>query len=426
MRYEQAIAKLFALASRGIRLGVRRMDAALAYRGAPHTNMSCIQVGGTNGKGSVASMVASVLTQAGYRTGLYTSPHLHRWVERIAINGRPMSEREAAQRISDVLTDFAKPSAPETTFFELTTLIAIEAFRDHGCDIVVLEVGLGGRLDATSAITPLACAITRVALDHMNLLGDTLPKIAREKAGILKPAVPVVVGVREPSARRVILDRAHRIGAPVCLVDRDYSFEPEPRGRFCARVGDRRFPGLQVRLRGTHQLENGACAVALLHQLESYSHFRALDALATGLSKTAWPGRMEHLATRPLIVADAAHNLDGCIALAEHVSRLRHKGPRILIFGCMRDKDFRPMLRTLGPHFDQIIYFPPHMPRAATFSMLNRIKNGLRAASAGAALTQAKALAGSDGLVVIAGSIFLVAELRAELLGIRSDPSIRM
>lgn len=426
MNYAEAISALFALSSRGIRLGVRRMDAALEFRGHPEEGMAYVQVGGTNGKGSVASMVANVLTRAGFRTGLYTSPHLHRWVERIRIDGKPMGEREAARRISEVLDAFAQEAAPETTFFELTTLMALEYFRDEQCDIAVLEVGLGGRLDATTAVTPAVTAITRVALDHTNILGDSIEAIAREKAGIIKPGVPLVLGVRDQPARRVISAVARRKQAPYLLADRDFEYLSRGMRSFDVRVGDRSYEGLRLSLPGAHQQQNAATAVAIVDELAHSSRFDARDALKVGLRTTRWPGRVEHVAKAPLTIVDAAHNLDGCRVLADHLASLTTTGKRVLVFGCMRDKDFTSMLRILGPQFDRVIYAPSVIPRSAPFSMLNRARKGARSESVEAALAHAKTLAGDDGLVVIAGSIFVVAAFRAHILGVRSDPAIRM
>lgn len=426
MKYARAIDALFALSSKGIRLGVGRMGEALTYRGDPQHGMAYVQIAGTNGKGSTATMVASVLQRAGYRTGLFTSPHLHRWVERIRVNGRPISEKEAGRRIGDVLAAFEQADAPETTFFELTTLMAIEAFRDHRCDVAVLEVGLGGRLDATTALTPKVTAITRVALDHTGILGNSLTGIAQEKAGIIKPGVPVVVGVAEADTQRVVLDRAREVGAPSLCVARDFDVTAEGNRRFSVRVGARTFSDLTLGLRGPHQRHNAACAAAVLCELERVTDIQATAALDDGLRRVSWPGRVERLGRKPLVVVDAAHNVDGCLALASYLSDVKVSGNKVLVFGCMVDKDVRPMLQTLAPHFDHIIYPPAAMPRAASPSDLCQVQSGRSAASVEAALAAAHDHAAQDGLIVVAGSIFVVAAFRAKILGVRTDPQIRM
>lgn len=427
MRYAEAIEKLFALESRGIRMGVQRMADALEFRGRPDRGQLLVHVAGTNGKGSVATMLAECLRAAGYRTGLFTSPHLHRWVERIRIDGRPLPEREAAARIVEVLRAFDVPGAPETTFFELTTLMGLEAFRDHGCDIAVMEVGLGGRLDATNATTPAATVITRIALDHTRFLGDTLGKIASEKAGIIKPGVPLVCGVRDRVPRRVIVRRADKLGAPVSMAGDDFEVLDNDRG-FAVRIGSRSVGGLRLGLAGGHQRDNAACAVATLDALARGPAGVVVDddAVRTGLRRVRWPARMEWVRGAPDVLFDAAHNLDGCEALAAHLREQPHSGRRVLVFGAMRDKDYTSMLRTLAPCFDRLIYCPPRMRRAASASALSRAVRGVRARGMGDALYRARRAAGADGLVVVAGSIFLVAHARERLLGVRSDPYIRM
>lgn len=424
--YGAAIARLFALESRGIRLGVQRMADALAFRDHPERGMRLVHVAGTNGKGSVATMIAQGLRASGYRTGLFTSPHLHRWVERIAVDGRPLAEAEASRRITEVLDAFAVEGAPETTFFELTTLIALETFRDRGCEVAVMEVGLGGRLDATNATTPLVSTITRVALDHMRLLGDSVGEIAAEKAGILKPGVPVVSGVRSGDARRVIGARARRVGAPLHVAGRDFDWIDRG-GSFDVDFRGTRLSGLRLHLDGDHQRDNAACAVAALHLLRGAGLGRVSDAsIAAGLRSARWPARLERVPGKPAMLFDAAHNVDGCEALARHLQGLPRRGPRVLVFGAMADKDYPGMLRVIGPHFDRVLYAPPPMRRAATVRQLRQAFPGRTTRGLGDALYRARRAAGSDGLVVVAGSIFLVAAARARVLGLASDPLIRM
>ncbi|HEX2678966.1 MAG TPA: folylpolyglutamate synthase/dihydrofolate synthase family protein [Polyangiales bacterium] len=410
-RYEAAIAKLFALQTRGVRMGVDRMRAALRYRGFDAEAMPYVIVAGTNGKGSVSAMLASVLREAGHRTGLFTSPHLHRFTERVRIDGRPIGIAEAARRIEDVLAAFAQPGAPEVTFFELSTLLAVETFRDHGCDLAVLEVGLGGRLDATNAFPAKLSVITRIAFDHQEYLGNTLAKIAAEKAGVIKRGAPVVTGVREPEALRVIAARARRMGAKLRVIDRD--FEPP-------RAGEK----LALGLRGEHQRDNAACAIEALEQLRGLGVRMPRGAVQRGLARVRWPARLERIAGRPSFLLDAAHNPDGAQALARHLDASPRKR-RVLVFGVMRDKDYAAMLATLAPRFDRIVYAAPALPRAATPAELARVQPGARARSVADAIARAKRLAGRSGSVVVAGSIFLVAEARARLLHVPSDPLIR-
>jgi dihydrofolate synthase / folylpolyglutamate synthase len=432
VRYADAIERLFALQSRGIRLGASRMQAGLALRGHPERGQRFVHVAGTNGKGSVSAMVAACLQRAGYRTGLYTSPHLHRYVERVRIDGRPIAEREATRRIVDLLACFDRSGAPETTFFELTTLLALEAFRDHRCDLVVLEVGLGGRLDATNAVTPEVSVITRIALDHTQILGDSLAQIAREKAGIAKRGVPLIVGAREPEALAVIARCARRVRAPLSIIDRDFAVTQHARGdRFDVRVGERVFGGLRTLLPGAHQLDNAACAVAALAALDARGISVPERALRAGLAGVRWPGRLERVRGRPRFLFDAAHNADGCAALARFLREQDARSPRgrarrALIFGVMADKQYASMLRMLAPLCDRVFFSQPKLRRAASAAKLRKVTRGVATRDIADALARAKRAVGPSGEVVIAGSVFVVAEARARVLGLRSDPLIRM
>ena len=241
-RYPEALRWLYGLESRGIKLGLDRIAEAAEIRGHPERALRYVHVAGTNGKGSVSAMVESVLRAAGYRTGQFASPHLQRYVERVRIDGRPISEREAANRIEELRAD---TRLPPLSFFEYTTLLAFEAFRDACCDIVVLEVGLGGRLDSTNIVTPEASVITNISLEHQRILGDTLAKIAREKAGVLKPGVPCIVGARGTSVRRAISARASAVHSPLRWIDHDFESEWHDRS-LSVRVGDRQWTGLRL------------------------------------------------------------------------------------------------------------------------------------------------------------------------------------
>ena len=434
-RYARALAQLYALQSRGMRLGANRMASALALRGNPERGLRFVHVAGTNGKGSVSAMVESMLRAAGYRTGLFTSPHLHRFVERVRIAGRPIGDAEASARVRDLLAASASWGEPESTFFELTTLLALESFRDHRCDVVVLEVGIGGRLDATNVITPEVSVITSIGLEHTEILGKTHAAIAREKAGIIKPGVPVVVGVREPSARRAIVARARALGAPLALIDRDFSATRAPaaaragaRERIAVQCGAETLANLRVALPGAHQLDNAACAVTALLQLRKRGFELPDAALRKGLARVRWPARLERMAPKrgPVFLFDAAHNPDGAHMLAAYLQQHRAPGRRVLIFGAFADKDYAAMIAALRPHADRIVYCPPPVWNAAKSSALRRCAPGVAARDVRDALAQARRLAGTRGEIVVAGSIYLVAAIRARVLQLRSDPPIRM
>jgi len=439
VRYADAITALYALSARGVLSGIERMQAGIAQRGLGRERLHVpfIQVAGTNGKGSVSSMIATALTAAGYRTGLFSSPHLHRFTERFRIDGKPLGTREAAARITELLAWAHSPGAPPVSFFELSTFLAVEAFQAHGCDVAVLEVGVGGRLDATTALPATLSVITRIAFDHMNMLGNSLPEIAAEKAGIIREGIPVIVGTRGVAVQRVIRAQARRLHAPVTLIERDFRAlpsartSPRPRRRAAAdrpvafEVRGQRIAGVRLGLAGEHQHDNAAIAAAALCALESRGLPVPVSAVRRGLADVRWPARLERIDGRPSFLLDAAHNPDGCEALARYLA-CEVRRPRVLIFGVMSDKEYPRMLKSLAPHVEQIVYIEPQIARAATTAELQHCLPGAAAKGARAALSHARRAAGQNGLVVCAGSIFAVAELRASVLGLPSDPLIRM
>ena len=421
-RYREALRWLYGLESHGIKLGLERMQAASEARRHPECGVRYVHVAGTNGKGSVATMVESVLRAAGYRTGQFASPHLQRYVERVRIGGRPISEREAARRIEELRAD---DRLPPLSFFEYTTLLAFEAFRDAKCDIVVLEVGLGGRLDSTNIVTPEASVITNISFEHERILGDTLAKIAREKAGVLKPGIPCVVGARGKSARRAISRRAGVVGAPLRWIDRD--FESCWQGKtLCARVGEHEWTGLRLGLRGDYQADNAACALATLTELEAKGFEVSDEDIRKGLQRAKWPGRLEWHRGRPAFLFDAAHNASGCETLARYLDDLDFPAKVVLLFGAMRDKDHRRMLAAFDGRVDRRIYAAPSIYRSERPERLDKIRKGIVARSTRDAVARAKRAAGPDGLVVAAGSIFLVSEARALVKNVRTDPPIAL
>jgi dihydrofolate synthase/folylpolyglutamate synthase len=421
-RYREALHWLYGLESRGIKLGLDRIAEAAEVRGHPERTTRFVHIAGTNGKGSVATMLESVLRAAGYRTGQFASPHLQRYVERVRIGGRPISEREAADRIEELRADARLPSL---SFFECTTLLAFEAFRDARCDIVVLEVGLGGRLDSTNIVTPDASVITNISLEHERILGDTLAKIACEKAGVLKARVPCVVGARGRTVRRAISARASAVGAPLRWIDRDFESTWNHRS-LTVRVGDQEWTALRLGLRGNYQGDNAACALATLVELGECG-FEVSDAhIRKGLRRAKWPGRLEWHKGHPAFLFDAAHNVSGCETLARYLDDLEFPGRVVLLFGAMGDKDHRHMLAAFDGRVDRRIYTAAEVGRSERPERLAKIREGTVARSVRDAVARAKRAAGPDGLVVAAGSIFLLAEVRGLVKNVPSDPPIAM
>jgi dihydrofolate synthase/folylpolyglutamate synthase len=425
VRYEQAIEYLYALAPRGMSLGLRPIRRALALRGNPERGFLAVHVAGTNGKGSVSAMIASVLSASGLRVGLFTSPHLHRLGERFRIDGRPMPTRELARRTGDLCNFLEQAGTPKLTFFEVCTLLAFEWFRDARCDVAVIEAGIGGRLDSTNVVTPAVSVITSVALDHQDKLGTTLRAIAREKAGIIKAGVPVVTAVSDRGAASVIARRAARLAAPLVLASRA---EARPGRRLRHAVSWReRALSVRIPLAGDYQAQNLGCAVAALAVLEKRGMPITEASLSRGLARVRWPGRLELLKGAPDVLCDAAHNPAAARALSDHVATLAAGYTRkVLLFGVLRDKDYEEMLALLMPHFDACVFATPASPRALLSTDLRARFGGAAFNSVDIALKHAQKRATPRGLVVAAGSIFLMSAVRALVLGLREDPKIAL
>jgi dihydrofolate synthase/folylpolyglutamate synthase len=403
-RLSAVLGDLYARAPRGVRLGLEPMLAACARFGQPERDRAFVHVAGTNGKGSVTAMVESVARAAGLRTGLYTSPHLARFAERIRIDGVPLDDARLVAIVGEVLQ-----REPELSFFEVATLAALLAFREARVDLAVLEVGLGGRLDATNVVpAPRVCAVTRIAFDHMEHLGASLELIAGEKAAIAKPGAPMILGVLPDDLASVIERIARERGAsPVRAAD-----DAEARA-FRQRAS--------LALGGEHQKDNAMLAWAIARAL-------GIDAAtsARGIERATWPGRLERIdgADGPVLF-DAAHNPDGAAALAAALAG-RDRQETALVFGTLADKDWRAMLDVLAPAASVRAYAKPK-GRAATDPMeLARRHAGETFTHAADAFAHARAAVGAEGLVVVCGSISLVGELRAALLGEAADPPVAL
>jgi dihydrofolate synthase/folylpolyglutamate synthase len=366
---DQAIAYLKQLPHTEVKPGLERIQALLERVGNPHERLQAVHIGGTNGKGSVAVMIASVLQRAGYRVGLYTSPHLISYCERIQINGAPIAEDEFAH-IADELMPIADAMADKPTQFEFMTAMAFLYFLRQKIDIAVIEVGLGGRFDATNVITPMVGVLTNVELDHTDLLGETLEQIAWEKAGIAKRGVPLVTGERKPNALEVIARECAAVGAPLIPARQrarrtDFTWEYQEFEVW----GEGK---VRMKLLGGYQRENLNVALEALEVLRQSLKIPH-EALVRGLEQASWPGRFEVVQREPYIILDGAHNPHAARALREDVRRYReryalHKSA--LLFGVLRDKAYQTMAEILFPDFDEIVLVKPDSPRALEPSAL--------------------------------------------------------
>jgi len=419
---------LFSLERLGMKFGLENMARICAALGHPERAFHSVIVAGTNGKGSVAAMTSAALHGAGLRSARYTSPHLERLEERFVIGEREVDSRDlesAADTVRLVVERLVRDRQLESlpTFFECATAIAFELFRRATVDLAVVEVGLGGRLDATNVITPMAAAITSIDFDHQELLGGTLASIAREKAGVIKPGIPVVVGAVPREAAEVILDVCRQSGARFVSAAEHVRVSAElVEGTTVAAVRSTATDLSEVRLAltGRHQADNAAVAVCLLEELRGLGVAVPESAIRAGLTRARWPGRLERTRWRGAeVLLDAAHNPAGARALAGY---LRESGwtQVTLVIGVMRDKDVPGMLAPLVPLAETVICTTPPSPRALPADELSEIARRLASphvlvdavSDPGAAI----AAACRDGAqVVAAGSIFLIGPLRGIL-----------
>ncbi len=420
----------------GMRPGLDTMRAVLERLGHPERDIAAIHIAGTNGKGSTAVFIDSVLRAAGLPCGRYTSPHLVWFNERICINGEPVSN-DIVQAASDEVEAAEKTLPPEiapATFFEMATAIAFCVFRAQGVRLVVLETGLGGRLDATNVVTPLVSVITRIGRDHMNVLGDTLAQIAAEKAGIIKPQRPVVLADMPDAARAAITARAQDVDAPLhdarnVAVTRVKS---DVNGlTFDVESAERRIGKLTTPLAGAYQVENIATAVATLDVLESLLGVTLSDdAFRKGFAGVLWPGRFQTLCESPVMILDGGHNADCAEGIKAALKVTRFKGPTALVAGFCKDKEIDAFLKILAPQIARAWAVEVGSPRTETRDAVAGLMrwagvSAVDVATLPDALAAARAWAlEHHGRVLICGSLFLVGDV-LQLLRITPWPQSR-
>jgi dihydrofolate synthase / folylpolyglutamate synthase len=415
MNYPESVRFLYALGNeiKTAKFGLERIRTVLDALGDPQRGVRFVHVAGTNGKGSTSAMIEAALRTAGQRTGLYTSPHLAEPTERIRIDGTPVTAERFArafERVHEKSEELLAAGAIDLhpTYFETVTAMAFVLFRESGVDRVVLEVGLGGRLDATNVIEPELCVITPVDFDHEQFLGNTIEAIAGEKAGILKPGAPAVFARQRPEAERVLVDTAARLGCPF------------------RRTADVQITGVEMDARGSRFVLNGrelVCPLAGQHQVENaITAALALDQLEAppdGIAQTVWPGRLEHVADAPEIILDGAHNPAGARALAAYIERF-YSGRRIwMVYGSMRDKAVEEITGTLFPLASEVVVTAPHFGRALRADAVREMWPGANVRATedlAAALTLIRAEAQPTDAVFITGSLFVVGEARPLLV----------
>ncbi|QLH75495.1 MAG: bifunctional folylpolyglutamate synthase/dihydrofolate synthase [Methanomassiliicoccales archaeon] len=420
MSYEETIEWLFSLENMGIKLGLERMREVLTALGNPERSFRCVHIAGTNGKGSVCAMLDSIFRETGLITGLYTSPHLVDFCERIKVQGEMIKREEVAELVKVVRETIERPDFPKgrrLTFFEVTTAVAFLYFRKKGVQMAVLEVGMGGRLDATNVVNPDCTVITRISLEHTHFLGDTLAKIAYEKAGIIKEGVTVITAEEDETALRVIDAIARDRSAPLLVAGRDIDFKLIGKG----------WEGIEVKLGsldktvkvpliGGFQASNVAMACECA--IEALSKVGRIDeiAIVKGLSKVQWPGRIEVASWSPRVIFDVSHTPDGAKVVADELKEL-HKGGWVLVIGVLNDKDLEGICKTFGSLATKAVATSPRTKRAypadtVARELLNYCDEVTIESDVGAAIERALMIREPEQAVLVTGSLYVVGEAK--------------
>lgn len=375
--YKKSLNYLYSLENYGMIFGLKPIKSILEAIGNPHEEIVSIHIGGTNGKGSTAAMIASILEKEGYRVGLYTSPHLINFTERIKINGKKIEEQEVAK-----LTQWMKERIEEKkidyrfTFFDFTTAVAFQYFKQNLVDLAIIEVGLGGRLDSTNIVNPLISIITNISKDHEEILGRSLLKIAQEKAGIIKPGRPLITAASQPRILNLFSKICREKGSPFYRVGKDFRFTWQDGISFNYEGLNRKLWGLHLNLKGFHQIVNATTALGAIEIMEDLGYTVSIESMVRGLNEVDWPGRLEIVSSSPKIILDGAHNKAGAIVLKEFLEKESQHKRLILIIGIMKDKDISSILNVLTPLADKVILTRPSIERAASPYLLKQRMGG--------------------------------------------------
>jgi len=410
--YQEAVRYLYSLQKFGIKFGLSSTSNLLNSLGNPHEGQKYIHIAGTNGKGSVASFVGSILKEAGFKVGQYASPHLVRFTERFRINEKEISQEKAKALINSLIGSFSPEEPP--TFFEATTAMAITYFAQEHTDIAIMEVGMGGRLDATNVISPLVSVITNISMEHQIFLGSRLLDIAGEKAGIIKNGSDLITGATQPSVINLFESIANERKTLFWRVGKDTRYRTTRSGLHYYGL-ERRFNGLHLGLNGNFQARNAALALTAIERLEKKGFRISFQDIIKGLDKIVWPGRMQVVAKEPTIILDGAHNPAAIRALAGSIRSGFKYRRLILVIGVMEDKEIGRLLQGIVPISDYVIYTRPVYSRAANPENLAAEaapfrKPGEVVQRLTSALDKAGKMADPQDLIVVSGSLFTVGE----------------
>ncbi len=416
MDYKQAMAYIDGTLWFGSKPGLERVGELLRLLGMPQKRLKFVHIAGTNGKGSCAAMTASVLQSAGYRTGLFTSPYLFRFNERMQINGQEISDQALAELVTQI-APLADAMEEHPTEFELITAAALLWFAEERCDIVVLEVGLGGRLDATNIIqAPEVSVLMNIGLDHTEILGDTVEQIAAEKAGIIKPGAPCVLYSQSESVEQVVRERCARTGSPL-TVTRPEELVPEF-DSLEGQVFSYRGEHYALPLLGAHQLQNAAAVIETVNVLRSRGWRISPEALERGLYAVSWPARFEIVRQEPCFIVDGGHNPQCAQTVADNLETYFPGRRRVLLLGVLADKDYAGLTEILAPAADAFVCATPDSPRAlpaeALAEHLRRYGKPVTACqSIEEAVAAAEEAAGEEGVACAVGSLYMAGRIRA-------------
>ena len=416
---------LHGLKSIDIRLDLGPISRLLDHFNNPQNAYGTILVGGTNGKGSIAAMVASILTCGGFRVGLYTSPHLIDIRERIRLDGNMISQKEMDEWIKEV----KEHSTENLTYFEFLTAVAFLYFCQKRVDLAVLEVGMGGRLDATNVVTPLVSVISNISLDHREYLGNRLEDIAWEKGGIIKNGGNCITAVRQKHVFDFLEEICHKRGAKLFKLGREIKVDIHGNGSFSYRGTGKRYNHLVCPLKGRHQIDNAALAAGVIDSLATKGFEVNDDAVFTGIRDVRWEGRLEILHNAPMVLVDGAHNAAGASVLSNALTEGFFYKKLILIFGVLNDKDYRTMLKKLVPRADRLIITKPDtergLPPEAIVPVARQYSSRIEVVeNSHKALERALSIADQDDLICVTGSLYLVGEMKRLFLEYRDKSQI--
>ena len=416
--YEACLENMYSLRRFGIKLGLSTIRNILKGLGNPQKRFTGIHIAGTNGKGSIASGIASILKASGYRVGLYTSPHLVRFNERIQIDGKEISDHRVVDAYNAVR--HVHYGDREPTFFEFATAMAFHEFAAKGVDWGIIETGMGGRLDATNILQPAVCVITNISLEHKSYLGNTIAEISGEKAGIIKKHIPVVTGVRQKQARAVVSDMATAKSAPLFQFGKDFRVRRKPNGGFDYYGFTSTWKDLNTSLMGRHQVDNAAIMLAVCEVLKQNGTAIQEQDLRKGLTQINWPGRLEKVSDAPMIILDGAHNLSAARNLAKLLRRDLKTRKITMVLGMLDDKPYKQMLQALVPICRRVILTRPVIDRALEPHQLfeaarHLAENITVVADVDTAVKSAVTTAKKDDVICIAGSLYVVGEAKQAL-----------